>query len=327
MSFYCYSQRLLNPYRGIINCIHYKSAEAVTADGVHWDIYVSNEALLDAGAAPVKAQISDIRYGKWSASGGLKRGPIFPSAAFRAMEELGATVYEYLLEVCDDIPFDFADHFELWLLDADSRPLALLDSALREDDIDREQAIMWKPGMECRRTFTSPVSDELTIPATAGAVADYLATYVNSRTASRSAAQLFERADDGSGAGLGGINLDGSLADRKLHAADFPVNLLEIQRHDAAHRQLLGDFISWQAPWLLLLHTLAPDTRRQYEETARVQAVRMAGQYRLYPEIINQTVIDAALVEARLRETMPEQQQDEVVLSPFYVELNPETNS
>jgi len=51
MSFYCYSQRLLNPYRGIINCIRYRSAEAVTADGVRWDIYVSNEALQDAGTA------------------------------------------------------------------------------------------------------------------------------------------------------------------------------------------------------------------------------------------------------------------------------------
>jgi hypothetical protein len=327
MSFYCYSQRLLNPYRGIINCIRYRSAEAVSADGVHWDIYVSNEALQDAGAAPVKAQVSDIRYGKWSAHGGLKRGPIFPSAAFRAMEDMGATVYEHLLKVRDDAPFDFADRFELWLLDADSRPLALLDSALGEDEIDMEQAVTWKPGLECRRTFTSSVSDESGIPATAGAVADYLATYVNSRTASRSAAQLFERAADGSGAGLGGINLDDSLANRKLRAVDFPVNLLEIQRHDAAHRQLLGDFIGWQAPWLLLLHTLAHDTRRQYEETARVQAVKTAGQYRLYPEIINQAVIDAALVEARLRVTMPEQQQDEVVLSPFYVELNPETNS
>ena len=42
----CYSQRLLNPFRGTICCIQYQSAEAVTADGVKWDIYVSNEGLL-----------------------------------------------------------------------------------------------------------------------------------------------------------------------------------------------------------------------------------------------------------------------------------------
>lgn len=50
-------------------------------------------------------------------------------------------------------------------------------------------------------------------------------------------------------------------------------------------------------------------------------------QYPLYPEIINQSVIDAVLVEARLRETMPEQQHEEVVLWPFYVELSPEADS
>jgi hypothetical protein len=46
MSFECYSQRMLNPFRGIVSCIRYKSADAVTADGKHWDIYVSNAGLL-----------------------------------------------------------------------------------------------------------------------------------------------------------------------------------------------------------------------------------------------------------------------------------------
>jgi len=67
--------------------------------------------------------------------------------------------------------------------------------------------------------------------------------------------------------------------------------------------------------------------RRQYEENARVQALKTAGQYLLYPEIINQSVIDAVLVEARIRGTTPQQQHGEVVLSPFYVELNLDTNS
>lgn len=327
MSFYCYSQRLLNPYRGIINCIRYQSAEAVTADGVYWDIYVSNESLIREPSARARTQISDIRYGKWSAAAGLKRGPIFPSGEFRAMENLGAILYEYLLTVHEDVPFDFTDRFELWLLDADNRPLALLDSALSRDEIDMQQPVVWKPGLECRRTFTSPVVDELDITSTPGAVADYLGMYVNSRAGSRAAAQLFERAADASGNGLDGINVDGSLLNRDLPAEDFPVNLLDINRHDEKHCRLLADFIDWQAPWLLLLPTLTTGMRRQYEKNAQVQALKTAGQYRLYPEIIDQSVIDAVLVEARIRETMPEQLHEETVLSPFYVELNPETNS
>jgi hypothetical protein len=45
MTFDCYTQRLLKPFRGTVNTIRYRSAEAVTADGIRWDIYVSNEAL------------------------------------------------------------------------------------------------------------------------------------------------------------------------------------------------------------------------------------------------------------------------------------------
>ena len=61
----CYSQRLLNPFRGVVNIIRYKSAEAVTSDGIHWDIYVSNDSLLDGLDKNRSIQISDIRYGRW----------------------------------------------------------------------------------------------------------------------------------------------------------------------------------------------------------------------------------------------------------------------
>ena len=326
MSFYCYAQRLLNPYRGIINCICYRAAEAVTADGVHWDIYVSNESLQDESSTRQRTQVSDIRYGKWSAASGLKRGPVFPSSEFREMEDMGATVYEYLLKVHQHVPFSFKDNFELWLLDSDSRPLALIDSATSRDEIDLEQSLKWTPGLECRRTFVSSAAKQLGLAATASAVTDYLGFYVNSCAGSDPAAQLFERTADASATGLAAVNLEPSLLYRQLPVDDFPVNLLELQRHDALHRQLLGDFISWQSPWLLLLQTLAPGLRRQYEEYARVQAMKMARQYPLYPEIINQSVIDAVLVEVRLRETRPEQQHEEVVLPPFYVELNPEAD-
>jgi hypothetical protein len=47
MPFECNSQRLLNPFRGVVNCIRYRSAEAVSAKGVKWDIYVSNDGLLN----------------------------------------------------------------------------------------------------------------------------------------------------------------------------------------------------------------------------------------------------------------------------------------
>jgi hypothetical protein len=117
MSIMCYAQRLLNPFRGAINCIRYQSAEAVTRDGLRWDIYVSNDRLLEGMDTDRRVQISDIRYGSWSLESGLKRGPLYPSDDFKYLEHLGANVYEHLLEVHDRILFAFQDRFEFWLLD------------------------------------------------------------------------------------------------------------------------------------------------------------------------------------------------------------------
>lgn len=325
MDFECYAQRLLNPFRGVINTIRHESAEAVTADGVQWDIYVSNESLQRDLAGRGRAQVSDIRYGRWSAADGLKRGPIFPSEDFRAMEAMGTVVFNHLLNVHEQIPFPFTDIFELWLLDKESRPLALIDSASELEAIKLNQPCSWRPGQNCRSTFTSPAARELGIDSEQqGALADHLSTYVNSRTADRASAQVFRRAPDGSGEGLCGITLEDRLEGRTLDSGAFPELLLDTRTHDGLHSRLIHDFTCWQAPWLLLLPTLDTGLRREYEQHARVQAIKVADQYHLYPAIIDREVIDSARIEARLRKTVPEKKSDEFSLSPFYLELDPE---
>ena len=62
-----------------------------------------------SGRTGRRAQISDIRYGHWSAEKGLKRGPLFPSDDFKRLEDMGAVVYEHLLQVHRDVPFRFRD--------------------------------------------------------------------------------------------------------------------------------------------------------------------------------------------------------------------------
>ncbi len=325
MTILCYSQRLLNPFRGSICCIQYQSAEAVTADGIKWDIYVSNAGLLAGLPGNRRTQVSDIRYGTWSAQAGLKRGPLCPSDDFLAMEEMGAVVYEHLLEVHDTVPFPFLDNYELWLLDRQGRPLALLDTALSAEKIDMRQAGAWNPGLNCRKTFTSAAVRELGIdPAAAGTSGDYLAGYINARAGESPAAQVFARSDDGSGTALHGSNLDNAHSNRILPPEAFPETLLDTVDHDAAHHTLIKDFIAWQAPWLLLLPTLDRETRHDYERQARSQPVKLVRHYRLYPEIIDNALIEAARVEVRLRETVAEPEKKEQVLSTFYVELSPE---
>jgi hypothetical protein len=40
-----YSQRLLNPFRGIMNVVEMPDADAVTIDASHWDLYVGDTEL------------------------------------------------------------------------------------------------------------------------------------------------------------------------------------------------------------------------------------------------------------------------------------------
>jgi hypothetical protein len=324
-NFECYSQRLLNPFRGTMHCLRYRAADVVTADGRHWDIYVSNEGLMEGLPEPRRAQVSDIRFGTWSREQGLRRGPLFPSDDFLRMEAIGQRAYEYLLEVHEQLPFPLRDVYELWLLDPAGRPLVLLDSALTGAEPGLTPTLRWTPGINCRQSFTSIAAQPLELdhrqPA---AVADYLAGYINWLAGTHPAAQRFRRNPDGSGQGLDGINLADDLAQRVLDAEDFPPDYIELSGHDAVHRQLLQDFVRWQAPWQLLRQDLDAATRSEFEHHASVQPLKIASQYRLYPEIINRGVIDAARVEARLRESLTVKPDREKVMSTFYIELSPE---
>jgi len=327
MSVECYAQRLLNPFRGAVQVIRYASAEAVTTDGVHWDIYVSNDALLRDLPQDCRVQTSDIRYGSWSAAQGLKRGPINLYDDFLVMEEMGAKVYAHLTRVHDQVPFPFADRFELWLLDRSGHPLALLASACSEREAALDQsARTWQAGFAARERFTSPAWEALC--AREGGrqtAADYLTAYVNRCAGPLPVVQWFRREADGTGFGLGSSNPARAAEGRVLAAADFPVFFLSESGHDREHSRLIRDYHAWLAPWLLLLQGLAADTRGELERQARLQALEVARQYRLYPEVVNRGEINAALVEAVLLASRGHERpvNKDAGLSTFYIELNP----
>lgn len=316
----CYAQRLLSPFRGTMLTIRYEAAEAVTLDAVRWDLYVANDRLRDGVEARGRIQVSDIRYGSWSSAHGLRRGSIYPSDDFRRMEAMGAVVYEHLLRVHEQVPFPFADRFELWLLDAGGLPLALLQSAVREVDVTLDHAPHWCAGIRARERFSSTAVTA--VPGGSGASAEYLERYVNHRAGAHPAAQWFERGARGAGTGLRGIGLPPGLEGRTLPAEAFPPLALAAVGHDAAHCRLLSDFEAWQAPWLLTLGHLDRATRARLEAQARSQALAVQAQHRLYPEIAEEATIRAALVEAMLRgRQAPQPEPRSGSLSTFYIEL------
>ncbi len=323
MKLECYAQRLLNPLRGVMNIIAYQGAEAVTTDGVRWDIYVRATELVEDLANSNKVQTSDIRYGSWSPQQGLKRGALYPSDDFKVLEHRGAVVYEHLLEQHRQVPFPLRDTLELWLLDTEDQPLGLLHSAVREEDIDLDCHIDWRAGQECRRKFRSTAMQELPKPADplpgAGA---YLTRHINARAGASPRAQWFRRTLDGHGIGLHGVNLAPPLEQRTLARDDFPRFFLREQDISPAHERLIQDFLAWQAPWLLLLQDLPRDTRARFEELARSRALTVDKHYALYPEIVDEDALNIARVEAALRKNQPGAEEQDDTMATYYIELN-----
>jgi hypothetical protein len=303
-----YAQRLLNPFRGVVNVIKYRAAEAVTMDGLHWDIYVANDSL-NAGLKS-RAQISDIRYGSWSEASGLKRGPLYPSDDFMRMEAQGHVVCDYLRAHHREVPFAFADCFERWLLDDDGQPLALVHSVASEEEarteMDPHSAGEWRAGFAAEEQFHSGAAE--------GENAAQALNRVVNRLARR--AEWMQRLPDGSGRSLE----DG----RALAAARFPVLLLAPEGREARIARLIQDYLCWQAPWLLLLDTLNDEQRRGLEAQARLRAAEMVKQHRLYPRLADPSQLRAAQVEMALRERQPDNRDaTHTSMSPFYIELNP----
>ena len=315
MQIECYAQRLLNPFRGVVHVIRYLSAEAVTTDGIEWDIYVANDALLDGlGRAGRRAQISDIRYGHWSAEKGLKRGPLYPSDDFKRLEHMGAVVYEHLLKVHREVPFRFRDPFELWLLDRNDQPLALLHSVRADSETDTRPPLDWRAGIAAQEHFKSAA-----IAGLAESAGGYLTRYVNSLASG--VVQWFRRSDDGTGLGLHTLKGGDPLRGRVLDMDAFPPLFVATTGMDAAHTQLVHDYHAWQAPWMLLLPHLDTATRSALEAAACQQAESIEKHVRLYPAIIDRPALQAARVEAALVRSQPHPQNQDETMSMFYIEL------
>jgi hypothetical protein len=316
-----YAQRLLNPFRGVMNIIEYQGAEAVTTDGAHWDIYVRDTELVADISDAHRVQTSDIRYGSWSRDAGLKRGALYPSDDFKLLEDRGATVYEYLLQHDRDIPFPLTDSIELWLLDGEHQPLGLIDSVCDEQDIDNDRRIDWRAGRECARKFRPSAAP----PLLAGEQPDagaYLTGCIATRAGDNPGAQWFRRRADGSGTGLTGVNIDAALHGRTLNATRFPRYFLREHDSDPAHRRLIEDFLAWQAPYLLLLQDLDDRDRRRFERLAQSRALAVERNFRLYPELLDAEAVAAARVEAALRRSASQDTESDDTLATYYIELN-----
>lgn len=305
-----YSERILNPFRGVMNVIALDDAEAVTTDGVNWLLYVRDHfnTAEDDPEEFAKIDYPHIRFGSWSEANGLKRAPALPCYHYLEIQHKGERLLEVVRHYSADVPFEFRDIYELWLLEKDTRqPLALIDSACSDRDMYNNDLLAWRAGNLCRSQFKSNVAK---LNDGVHSHADLLNQLVNSRAGIRPSAQWFLREDNGYGYGLKGINLDARLISRELSPRLFPRMFVEEQWENKTHAKLVNDFINWMSPWLLLLDFIKDPQRKALELTARKHAIQVDKLYLLYPKIIEEKYIKAARVEAMLRKTQKHKQQE-----------------
>jgi len=291
----CYSQRMLNPYHGIVNVVEIPGADAVTRDGRHWALYIQGgrERERMADGSELEVPLPDIKFGTWDARRGLQRAPVRYVTDYEQLDALGSLLLEQVKAAAARLPFPAADRYERWLLHADDgAPLALLESACDGPDGNADGPLRWNPGQAARSGFDPG-------PALGGTrlrdnAAEELARRVNGAAGRRPVAAWYRRAGNG-----GGECLDGTGPE--LGKAAFPPLLLREHWPSGEDAALAAAYLDWQAPWLLALQDLAEATRRRLERQARARALLLDQLYPTYPRILDTDGLKAARVEARLR--------------------------
>jgi len=289
----CYAQRMLNPFHGVMHIVKLYWSEAVTTDGINWTLYIRGERFYDdlhspEQAAAMQITVPDIKYGTWSEQQGLKRSPVRLPTLYDEIELEGQTLLQTLISKLSQLPFEFQDCQELWLIDENSgKPLALLASRC-DHDIDEDlPPLIWNAGIKARE-YASEIS--------------HLQQLINQMAGKKPQARWFDQNADETPSAL--LNAD-LLTDNEA----------------------LSSLHEWLSPYLLLLKQNR-EQRSQLEQQACRHAERMIGQVNLYPEIIHEQLFKAARVEIRMRSALAQGKGHKLKttndrgIAPFYLELN-----
>lgn len=300
-----YALRRLSPFLGTAQVIEVTDARAVSYDGRVWQIQLlSPHAVAQAQWGNIGEAASARRlfvYGVWNREEGVRRVPVNPLlgdvSRHPALPAILAAV-----ESVEALPFPLADRFELWLLDAGRRPLALLASAREERRLAMPRSLRWQAAPRTERGFATAALDGLGLRGPRAHL-DWLEKQVADRAGDRLYATWFRRAPDGAGQPMvvsGAFVPDVEV----LPASAFPQLPLREDWPEEPERAVVAAYIDWLAPTLLCLPNLS-GARRAELERAAVKRPLVLYQYRhLLPVVADHEVIDPALVEARMRQAL-----------------------
>jgi len=287
-----------------MNIIDTGDADAVSTDGVIWTLYLRDLNLLNiANDGDMEIEVPDIRFGIWSAETGLKRCPLLNTMNYDAVQAAGNALLEAVKYHAARVPFELADHYELWLLDKHmDLPLALLHSECFESELSEPKYIPWTSGMLCRDSFQSEYLFHSELIEQPKNHAQWLAEQINIAAGNTPRVQWFLRDQKRNGLGLKCSCPNSFLEGRELPKKAFPKLLINRSWVNEPVNTVVNDFVGWHSPWLLLLQHVGDATRELLETLAcKKQALTVDAQQQLYPKIVNRDAINAARVEALMR--------------------------
>lgn len=297
---HCYAVRRVNPFLGVVEVAEISGARALSIDGCHWQIQVKTTRPGHTwgrdGPAPAAQQF--FRFADWSTKHGLTRVPINPILDVGRMLTAGERMVRALTGVIDRLPFPFNDRFEHWLLDDAGEPLALLATTVVAEHMPESRALDWlataRPSDDVRANGREASEKPAGDRCTDRRLADALEQLIRGAAGATHRRSWYQRQPDGTGRPVDDTGV-------VLPASAFPSLPWRERWCDPDHARLLHDYHHRLAPQLLTLAGLADAMRRDLEQAARLQALRMTDLHRLYPRILQQDVLDTAQVEARLR--------------------------
>jgi hypothetical protein len=268
---------MLPPYSGQAQIAESDLARAITMDGELWEIHFVYAANAGQGAGERSAKrkfrrVAGIRHSQLVEMAGQS------SAEFEDVDERILELARFLAAA--SLPFPAMDNYEYWLLDpADDSPLALIFSCIQAEQMANFPALTeWTalPAAVMPIEATDEEKERSDSP-----VNYRLERLVAERAGSKPRARWFHRRPD--------------------EQESFPAFLVREDWREEEHQALCQRYIDRQSSRLLMLHGLQSEERRRLEHAAKSHAVEVARFYRLYPEVVDEKLMNAIRTEARLR--------------------------
>jgi hypothetical protein len=272
-----YSQRITPHYSGLVQIVETDKARAMSMDGMSWEFYFMHTVPGDGNKPDRHYQR---RYSPVALidSQEIKNIAEQSSPESRQMDE---RVLELIMFIASaELPFPSVDKFEFWLLDAeDKSPLALIFSCSDRDQMEAfpnktEWTALPDAVMHIQKT---PQELEDSSPP----VNHRFERLIAERAGYYPKAQWFER-----------------------HAAEtetFPPLLVKEDWERDDEMDLCRRYIQRQSTRLLMLQGLQQDDRRRLEIAAKPHVFEAERFFACYPEVVDDKLMNAIRVEARLR--------------------------